>query len=671
MSSRSFEKLRMHLPNASLSSLNPMRLSLMASHLSTSDGASSRAPSLSSLNKTNTFTSRLPPDPRFPSPKESHDSPRAKLLPELVRGGLYTFVRPTKVEEPKLLAVSPVALRDLGISEDAVKDSEFLDVVSGNRILGWDGIPDGGESEEEPTGKVEEQGTNGESKTKIDSEPGTAIYPWAQIYGGFQFGQWAGQLGDGRAHSLFETTNPETKVRYEVQLKGGGRTPYSRFADGRAVLRSSIREFIISETLNALGIKTTRALSLVHVPKLRVIRERIEPAAIVCRFAQSWLRFGTFDLLRARGERDLIRQLSEYVAVEVYGGWDKLPEPLPGKDVASSTSPSSSGDDNAGPSSPYSHLNDDKILNPGTSQSPKGTTGSGDSAQNRFARLYRAIARANAATVAQWQVYGFTNGVLNTDNTSILGLSLDFGPFSFIDVYEPSFTPNHDDHMLRYAYRAQPSVIWWNLVRLGESLGELIGLGGKVDEEKYVKEGVSEDIVEEVQNRGERIIMDTGEEYKAVFMAHFRKGMASRLGFKSYKEGDFDAIFTPWLDTLEECELDFNHSFRRLGSITVAELASEEGRTQAAARFFRTDSSAPPIGLDEAKKKVAAWLEKWRSRVVEDWGEDADNERKIAMDEVNPKVRSSPALYHSVWTNSVCSSFLETGFLMKSSKEWR
>jgi uncharacterized protein YdiU (UPF0061 family) len=584
-----------------------------------------------------------------------------------VRGGLYTFVRPTKVEDPELLAVSSVALRDLGISEEAVKDSEFLDVVSGNRILGWESVPDGGEGDDKQAGRSEEQGTNGKSNTTSCSHSPTTIYPWAQNYGGFQFGQWAGQLGDGRAHSLFETTNAETNIRYEVQLKGGGKTPYSRFADGRAVLRSSIREFVVSESLNALGIKTTRALSLVYVPKLRIIRERIEPGAIVCRFAQSWIRFGTFDLLRARGERGMIRQLAEYVAEEVYGSWDKLPEPLPAKDPGS-PSPSlvSTGDDRAGASSPYSHLNDAEILNPGTTQSQKGTIGSGNLAQNRFARLYRAIVRANAETVAQWQLYGFTNGVLNTDNTSILGLSLDFGPFSFIDVYDPSFTPNHDDHMLRYAYRAQPSIIWWNLVRLGESLGELIGLGDKVDDEKYIKDGITEEIVEEVQNRGEKIIMDAGEEYKAVFMAHFRKGMALRLGLKGYKEGDFDSLFTPWLDALEQCELDFNHSFRRLGSVTVVQLGGEEGRHQTAATFFRVDGSAPSIGLDEAKNRVANWLNKWRSRVIEDWGEDADNERKVAMDAINPKVCQLPAISFVFWPNGIYSSFLEIGYLTKS-----
>src|SRR5262249_11399036 len=141
----------------------------------------------------------------------------------------------------------------------------------------------------------------------------------------WQFGVWAGQLGDGRAISLFEAINPSTKVRYEIQLKGAGRTPYSRFADGKTVLRSSIREFVVSEALNALGIPTTRALSLTLCPKSLVVREVMEPGAIVVRFAQSWLRIGSFDILRARGARDLVRKLADYVAEEVFSGWESLP----------------------------------------------------------------------------------------------------------------------------------------------------------------------------------------------------------------------------------------------------------------------------------------------------------------------------------------------------------
>jgi uncharacterized protein YdiU (UPF0061 family) len=541
------------------------------------------------------------------------------------------------VEEPELLAVSFAALRDLNLAESAVKDTDFLDVVSGNRILGWEDVKDGGEGKAKENENGDDSAVSGQPTGEKER---TKIYPWAQNYGGFQFGNWASQLGDGRALSLFETTNPATRVRYEVQLKGSGKTPYSRFADGRAVLRASIREFVVSESLNALGIKTTRALSLTCAPKLKVFRERVEKGAIVCRFAESWLRIGTFDLLRARGERQLIRQLAEYTAEEVFGGWDKLPAALPSKEVQKSLGEEPKTGMNGVPlkeDSPYDHLTDEQLLNPSQGVQGSDMQQSGPLAQNRFTRLYRHICRLNAATVAKWQLYGFTNGVLNTDNTSIMGLSLDFGPFSFIDNYDPSFTPNHDDHALRYSYRNQPSIVWWNLVRLGEDLGELIGAGPKIDDESFVKDGIKEEDVEEVRERGESLIMRAGEEYKTVFMTEYNRGMMARLGLRTYVEEDFSKIFSEWLDILEAGELDFNHSFRRLGNITTGELESEEARKAKAGVFFKKEGK-PANGEEESRTRIAEWLDKWRRRVLEDWGEGKDEERKKAMDSVNPKV---------------------------------
>lgn len=269
----------------------------------------------------------------------------------MVKNALYTFVRPSiKEPNPELLATSPAAFRTLGLAPSEAETPEFVRLVSGN----------GGFEDE--------------------------VYPWAQCYGGWQFGQWAGQLGDGRAISLFEATNPSTHERYELQLKGAGTTPYSRFADGRAVLRSSIREFIVSEYLHRIGIPSTRALSLTLLPAEFAERERLEPCAVVCRFAQSWIRIGTFDLLRNRGDRANLRKLADYVRDEVL----QLP--------------------------------------PHTAEEGKG---------NRYEEMYREIVRRNAETVAKWQAYAFMNGVLNTDNTSVLGLSLDFGPFAFMDVRPP------------------------------------------------------------------------------------------------------------------------------------------------------------------------------------------------------------------------------------------
>lgn len=560
----------------------------MASHLAngSTNGhtTKSRTYTLMDIPKSNNFTSKLPPDPAFPAPKDSHNAPRAKLGPRTVRGALYTFVRPAPVEEPELLGVSSRAMEDIGLKQGDEDTQDFKDVVAGNKIF-W---------------------------TKEDG----GIYPWAQCYGGWQFGSWAGQLGDGRAISLFESTNPETKVSYEIQLKGAGKTPYSRFADGKAVLRSSIREFVVSEALNALGIPTTRALSLILTPEDMVAREKMEPGAIVARFAQSWLRIGSFDILRARGDRKLIRQVATYVAEDVFPGWESLPSALP-EDTSNA------------------HIDPPRGVPEETIQGAEGAE------ENRFTRLYREIVRRNAKTVAAWQAYGFMNGVLNTDNTSIFGLSLDYGPFAFMDNFDPSYTPNHDDHMLRYSYRNQPSIIWWNLVRLGESLGELIGAGDQVDTDTFISEGVSEDFAPTLIKRAEEIIERTGEEYKAVFMTEYKRLMTARLGLRMQKESDFQSLFSELLDALETLELDFNHFFRRLSSIKSKEIMTQDQRKEKARIFFHKEGiSAVGETDDSAAESVAKWLDTWRLRVEEDWAEagpDADEQRQVAMRAVNPK----------------------------------
>ena len=561
----------------------------MANHISNGASGEHKTFSIADLPKTNTFTQKLPPDQQYPDPASSHNEDRKKLGPRLVKNAAYTFVRPDPYEKNELVGVSKAALRDLSIDPNSTQSDDFKDTVSGKRIITLEDGKDPGEKD---------------------------VYPWAQCYGGYQFGQWAGQLGDGRAISLFETPNPNTGTRYELQLKGAGKTPYSRFADGKAVVRSSIREFVVSEALHALGIPTTRALSLTLAPEARVYRETTEPGAIVARFAQSWLRIGTFDLARSRGDRDLIRKLADYVAEDVYGGWDNLPSRLKSKD-------------------------ENDVLEPGLGPSGKNDTqGENEYQENRYARLYREIVRRNAKMVAYWQAYAFTNGVLNTDNTSIFGLSIDFGPFAFLDNFDPSYTPNHDDHMLRYSYKNQPTIIWWNLMRLGESLGELIGAGDQCDAEEFVKEGVRKDWADELIKRAETIIEATGEEYKAVFLGEYKKLMTKRLGLKTFKESDFEELYSELLDSLEALELDFNHTFRRLSTITTEEIDSDDKRREVAGRFFHKEGLSGLAGSEkDARARIASWLEKWRVRILEDWtdSKEAKDERIAAMKAVNPK----------------------------------
>lgn len=320
---------------------------------------------LANMKKSCVFTTNLPPDPAVPTPEAADENIKLTQTPRQVRNALFTYVKPQKNTNYEVLATSPACFDTLGLDRTEADSQAFKDLVSGNGTL-------------------------------------EGIHPWAQCYGGYQFGQWASQLGDGRAISLGEIRSEGDKQeRFELQLKGAGKTPYSRFADGNAVLRSSIREFLVSEHLHALGIPTTRALALTLLPERKALRERIEPCAIVTRAAQTWIRIGTFDLLRRRGDRSTMKKLADYCIEHVFGGLTAMEQSLP----------------------------ESKRVG------------------NRYEKLYRTIVRRNASLVGKMQAYGFMNGVLNTDNTSIFGLSMDYGPFAFMDTFDSAYTPNHDEYV--------------------------------------------------------------------------------------------------------------------------------------------------------------------------------------------------------------------------------
>ncbi len=255
---------------------------------------------------------------------------------------------------------------------------------------------------------------------------GNALLPGmdvlASVYSGHQFGHWAGQLGDGRAILLGEIRSPAASQGLELQLKGAGKTPYSRMGDGRAVLRSSIREYLCSEAMHGLGVPTTRALSLVTSPQ-PIYRETVETAAVVARVAPSFVRFGHFEHFAARDDQDSLRKLADYV-VERY---------MP--DVAQHASGSA----------------------------------------ERYAAFLAEVAERTARMIALWQAHGFCHGVMNTDNMSILGLTIDYGPFQFLDHYDANHICNHSDTGGRYAFARQPQVAYWNLFCLGQALLPLIG----------------------------------------------------------------------------------------------------------------------------------------------------------------------------------------------------
>lgn len=303
--------------------------------------------------------------------------------------------------------------------------------------------------------------------------------PLASVYSGHQFGVWAGQLGDGRALLL-----GETQAGLEVQLKGAGRTPFSRMGDGRAVLRSSIREFLCSEAMHGLGIPTSRALCVTG-SDAPIRREDIETAAVVTRVAPSFIRFGHFEHFSSRKQHEQLRQLADYVIDRFY------PE----------------------------------------------CRSSGQFTGNPYAALLQAVSERTAVMVAQWQAVGFCHGVMNTDNMSILGLTIDYGPFQFLDAFNPGHICNHSDTQGRYAYNQQPNIAYWNLFCLGQALLPLIG--------------------------EQELALAALESYKTVFPATLEALMRAKLGFCDAQPGDGEVIESI-LKLLAKDRVDYTIFWRRL-----------------------------------------------------------------------------------------------------------
>ena len=305
--------------------------------------------------------------------------------------------------------------------------------------------------------------------------------PLASVYSGHQFGVWAGQLGDVRAILLGETVGG-----LEVQLKGAGRTPYSRGGDGRAVLRSSIREFLCSEAMHGLGIPTTRALCVTG-SDARVRREELESAAVVTRVAPSFIRFGHFEHFAANQREDELRALADYVIDRYY--------------PACRTTDRFEG--------------------------------------NAYAAFLEAVSERTARLLARWQAVGFCHGVMNTDNMSILGLTIDYGPFQFLDGFDPRHICNHSDTSGRYAFNQQPNVAYWNLFCLAQALLPLIG--------------------------EQEVAVAALESYKTVFPNAFESLMRAKLGLADAAEGD-RALIEGVLKLLAAGKVDYTIFWRRLSN---------------------------------------------------------------------------------------------------------
>ncbi len=429
-----------------------------------------------------------------------------------VEGAAWSRVAPTPVAAPRLVAYSPEMARVLGLDEADLRSPRFAEVFGGNALL-----------------------------------PG--MDPFAANYGGHQFGHWAGQLGDGRAITLGEAID-RAGDRWELQLKGAGPTPYSRTADGRAVLRSSIREFLCSEAMHHLGVPTTRALSLVATGE-DVVRDmfydghpRPEPGAIVCRVAPSFLRFGNFELPYSRNDLPLLRQLADFCIRRDF------PE-LEGEGEAS------------------------------------------------YGAWFDEVCARTAVMVAHWMRVGFVHGVMNTDNMSILGLTIDYGPYGWIDDYDPDWTPNTTDAQgRRYRFGWQPKIAYWNLIRLAHAISPLFA------EPQRLNDGL--------------------QRYADTYTREDRGNIARKLGLRDCRDSDVELVQELHV-LLHHAEVDMTLFFRALADVDVQE------------------PSAAPLAeafYDEERRQATteafdAWLARHAGRVREDGSDPAA--RRERMNAANPK----------------------------------
>jgi uncharacterized protein YdiU (UPF0061 family) len=363
--------------------------------------------------------------------------------------------------------------------------------------------------------------------------------PLAALYAGHQFGHYVPQLGDGRAILLGEVQNDRGE-RWEVQLKGAGLTPYSRRGDGRAVLRSTIREYLCSEAMHGLGIPTTRALCLFGSDE-EVWREEPESGALLVRLAPSHVRFGSFEVFYYRRQFDHLRRLADYVITHHY------PE-----------------------------LAEEK---------------------NPYLGLFRTVTERTARLIAQWQAVGFAHGVMNTDNMSILGLTLDYGPFAFLDDFAPGLVCNHSDYEGRYAFDRQPNIAHWNLSCLGQALLPLLG-----------------EPVEAAVEHDNAVL----EEYAPAFHAHYQELMQHKLGLREPRPGDAQLLYD-LLQLLAAQHIDYSNFFRALSRFD-----STPGARNTALRDMFPDRAA-----------FERWAAGYRDRLAAEQSDDAA--RGDAMRRVNPK----------------------------------
>ncbi|CAH7684155.1 hypothetical protein PPACK8108_LOCUS18196 [Phakopsora pachyrhizi] len=466
--------------------------------------------------------------------------------------------------------------------------------------------------------RLPEQGSNNQmddDETWLIKSKGFG--PWCLNYAGHQFGHFAGQLGDGRAISILSTPSTKSVIqdgfnlldesetggvsvipKLDLQLKGSGRTPYSRFADGLAVLRSSVREYLGSEAaFNLHRFPTSRSLSLISTPGIIVERENFESGSIICRLIpNTWIRIGNFELCRSKEDWIGLRELVDYVCSKVY---DLKGEDIEGRGICKSL------------------------------------------------RFVEQVMVRNAKMVAAWQTWGFMHGVINTDNISILGLTIDYGPYSFMDIYDPNHICNHSDQYGRYSYQNQPEMIKFGILKLGESLAEIIGyevlktnetFGKSFEEIMSLKKPNDEDR----NSLRDKLRVVGLVEFKAKVLDRFDNVygkcyyslMRTRLGLTFEKDKDLEELIEPLLNLLFKHKLDYSITLRSLNLLFPAfKLKSSsiesslEDKEEEFREFFENlnqkhyDLKRKNVFEDEDdKKEFKDWIRSnYRPRILEDF----------------------------------------------------
>lgn len=438
---------------------------------------------------------------------------------------MTSAVKPTSVSAPRLVIHSQPVADLLGLSSDAVASADFLAAMSGNQPL-------------------------------------EGMISYAHCYGGHQFGHWAGQLGDGRAIALGEVCHEDRF--WELQLKGAGVTPYSRMGDGRAVLRSSVREFLCSEAMHHLGIPTTRALSLVLTGD-QVVRDMFydgnaaeEPGAIVCRVAESFLRIGSLEIFSAYNDVENLTKVVDFV-IQHY----------------------------------YPHIQ---------------FTGDADR-KTAVVQFFHELCDRTAKLIAQWMSVGFVHGVMNTDNMSLLGLTIDYGPYGWLDIVDSGWTPNTSDNMRRrYAFGNQPNIGAWNMMKLAEALYPL------VNEVEPLQEGL--------------------DQYRQTFQQHYTAIRYRKLGFATPKTEAKNACINRLYELMEHTETDLTVLFRSLSRLTIDVIQSADtshDKTQCIQSAFYQYAT----WTSDMHARWATWLDEYVALLIADGIPESDRHQQMCA--VNPK----------------------------------